>query len=356
MKFELINNHRKYLGLEQVAEQWDKVLISDECYVYFDGDTIRKFIIVKEEYYYESQMNEMTTNDRSILVPKTKKGKEKRLTAATISTRNCHGNYFLYDNGKITIANSTTQQTYYSSRMAGADCEGIDQLQSWLENWILNSPDEYLLDINKFSKAERKHCKFKEGDFFRYKIDRGIYGYGRILFNFDKLRKQNIPHWDILMGKPLLIKVYHIVTENQAVSLEELRKMPAIPSQYIMDNAFLYGEYEIVGNLPLAENELDFPIMYGRSINYTDMDKIIFQRGLTYKVIPYSPKILISGDFKFNSIGWGLNVSRQVLESCIHEKSNLPYWKQMHYINNGDLRNPQYVKERELVLRQFEEV
>ena len=120
--------------------------------------------------------------------------------------------------------------------------------------FIFISLEEYLLDIDKFSRSERIHCKFKEGDFFRFKIDRGIYGYGRILFNFDRLRKEKIPHWDILMGKPLIIKVYHIVAEEEPVELGKLRELLAIASRYIMDNKFFYGEYEIVGNIPLNDS------------------------------------------------------------------------------------------------------
>lgn len=355
MTFELTNNHRKYLGLKLVEEKWDKVQLSDTCYVYFEGEIIRKRIIESEDYYYECEMNEETTQNRSVLLPKTKRGKEKKFTVPTLMERKCYGNYFIYNKDRIRIANFTTQQTYYSSDMDDITCDGIDDLQSWIDKWISNSTEEDLLNIEKFSKAERIHCKFKEGDFFRFKIDRKNYGYGRILFNFHRLRKEKIPHWDILMGKPLIIKVYHIITKNPSMELEELREMPSIPSQYIMDNVFFYGEYEIIGNLPLYDNELDFPIMYGRSISQLSLDKIMFQRGPIYKEIPYSPEVLISEDFRFNRIGFGLNVNKQVLEECIREKSNQPYWNQSLYINKGDLRNPKNVKERELVLKEFGE-
>lgn len=355
MTFELTNNHRKYLGLNLVEEKWDKVRLSNTCYVYFEGDIIRKRIIGSEEYYYECDMNEETIRNRSILLPKTKRGKDKKLTISTLMERSCCGNYFLYSKGRIKIANITTQQTYYSSEMACTNCDGIYELKAWLDNWISNFTEEDLLDIEKFSKAERRRCKFKEGDFFRFKIDRETYGYGRILFNFDRLRKEKIPHWDILMGKPLIIKVYHIITKNPSMELEELRKMPAIPSQYIMDNVFFYGEYEIIGNLPLYDSELDFPIMYGRSISQLSLDKILFQRGPIHKEIPYSPEALISDDFRFHSIGFGLHVNKQVLEECIKDKSNQPYWNHGLYINEGDLRNPKNDEERGRVLRQFGE-
>lgn len=356
MRFELTNEHRKYLGLELVEEQWEKKQLSDECYIYFHGEIIRKIIILRKEYYYEGQLNEETIDHRTKLVPKTSRGKEKKLTAASIQTRSCYGNYFFYNEGRVTIANNTNQQTYYSSSMAGTNCEGIEKLGEWLDNWVTNSSEEYLVDINDFSKSKRKHYKFKEGDFFRFKIDRGLYGYGRIILNFHRLRIEKIHFWDILMGRPLLVKVYHIVSEKELIDLEELRQLPSTPSQFIMDNVFFYGEYEIIGNLPIHENELDFPIMYGQSISYTNRDKIMFQRGPVYKEISYSPKILIQGDFRFNSIGFSLDVNKEVLEACIKEKSNQPYWNHRIYRNQGDLRNPENEKIKELVLRQFGEI
>lgn len=42
MKFELTNHQRKYLGLEIVPENWDKLQITNEISVYFDGNTIQK--------------------------------------------------------------------------------------------------------------------------------------------------------------------------------------------------------------------------------------------------------------------------------------------------------------------------
>ena len=44
-----------------------------------------------------------------------------------------------------------------------------------------------------------------------------------------------------------------------------------------------YGEYEIIGNIPLSANE-DYPIMYGRSIDIRK-ESICFQYGKTFKEI-----------------------------------------------------------------------
>ena len=37
------------------------------------------------------------------------------------------------------------------------------------------------------------------------------------------------------MGKPLVVKVYHIATTNKNISCEELKELEAIPSQFIIE-------------------------------------------------------------------------------------------------------------------------
>ncbi len=184
-----------------------------------------------------------------------------------------------------------------------------DELQVFLRQWILDTDEVEFQRIQEFATAKRKHCKFKEGDFFRFKIDRTHYGYGRILLDIAKLKKSGVKFWDILMGKPLVISVYHIVTENPEVDTQELSQLKSCPSQFIMDNRFYYGEYEIVGNAPLPEN-VDYPIMYGRSISGTDRNKIMFQRGRFYHEIPLEGNTLIGEcDFKNNGVGFGLYIN-----------------------------------------------
>lgn len=48
------------------------------------------------------------------------------------------------------------------------------------------------------------------------------YGYGRILLDVMQLKKSGAKVWDILMVRPLVVSVYHIITENPAVDIGEL--------------------------------------------------------------------------------------------------------------------------------------
>lgn len=51
---------------------------------------------------------------------------------------------------------------------------------------------------------------------------------------------------------------YRIISNDPAPALEELRRLPAMPSFYMEDYHITLGDYPIVGHLPLEEDELDF--------------------------------------------------------------------------------------------------
>jgi hypothetical protein len=81
MKFELTNKQRKYLGLDPIPTTWDKGTLKADTYrpesiVYFDGDILKRHIVSTDNQYKETQYEELTKN-RTVLLPKTTKGKEK---------------------------------------------------------------------------------------------------------------------------------------------------------------------------------------------------------------------------------------------------------------------------------------
>lgn len=200
---ELTNEQRKYLGLEFVDSTWERVEISNsikpehetgKVILYFDGDIIRKTISIQYSgSYREDTVYLKTLENRTMIASKTGKGKPKRLNAVNLQRFHAEGTYFFYS-GYVTLANYTTQQTYFSSYFAGLKPMTEDELQGFLRQWILETDEAELQRIQAFATAKRKHCKFKEGDFFRFKIDRTHYGYGRILLDIMELKKagQNI--------------------------------------------------------------------------------------------------------------------------------------------------------------------
>jgi len=77
--------------------------------------TIKRHIISTHTKYSELHYNELTRN-RSILLPKTDKGKEKKLSASILEQRQPTGIYLSVINGDLTKGNYTTKTTFYSSR------------------------------------------------------------------------------------------------------------------------------------------------------------------------------------------------------------------------------------------------
>lgn len=357
---ELTNEQRIYLGLEPVAASWERFEMpyesrqtTEKTVLYFDNDIIRKILYIHNNgNYLEREEYLKTLENRTMIAPKTDRGKAKKLTLSNLQTFSANGMYFNYYEGSVTLANCTTQQTYFDSDFAGLPPMSESELQDFLKQWILDTDKAELERIHTFVTAKRRHCKFREGDFFRFKIDRKHYGYGRILLDVTKRKKGGMKFWDILMGKPLVVSVFRIMTEETDIDIQDLIKLKSCPSQFIMDNVFYYGEYEIIGNFPLTD-DVDYPIMYGRSISGTDRNKIIFQQGLVYKEIPLAGNTVIgSGDFKNNSIGFGLRIDKNILEACIREDSNEPYWENVRSIDK-DVRNPKYKKELAEIMKQM---
>lgn len=351
--FELTNEERRFLGLEETGRDWERVELTETIFLYCQGNVIRKEIWSQDDCYFERSLEVRTDENRTVILPKTERGKAVRLTECNLQRRHGGGVYFKFQSGEILLANYDTQMTHYESSMDGVEVAGIEGLKQWLERWRQETDQAELERIRAFAKAKRRHVRLREGDFFRFKVGRKEYGYGRILLDVQRLRRETAPFWDIVMGKPLVVKVYHVLTERGDLQPEELKTYPACPAQYIFDNRFYYGEYEIVGNLPLEEEELDFPIMYGRSISALDPYKIMLQWGPVYREIPHRNGSLVSGDFRNNAVGWGLRVDRRLLETCIAAGSNAPYWERDTYEVRRDLRSPANRAALALVLRQM---
>jgi hypothetical protein len=365
--FELTNEQRKYLGLAPVEKHWELVKLND-MYLYFDGDTIRKEITVDNDRYLERELCEQTAENRTILLPKTERGKPKKLNFTATQSFSLLGVYFNFSKKYICIANYTTQTTYFDERFDSE--KNIEDLQTWLAQWIADSTDNDLQEIEAFKHAKRQHCKFKEGDFFAFKVGRRHWGFGRILIDVAKLekteefKKQKNYGLANFMGKPLIVKVYHKISDTLNIDLDELKKCMSLPSQAIMDNHFLYGEKKIIGHRDLAMDEYDMLISYGRSISDGDFKTVYLQYGLIYKettvkrfskYLQKEDKRTLSGyddnPYRNEGIGFGLNIDQ--LKECIESQSNVPFWNSGYYKCDWDLRNPENIEIKREIFRAF---
>ena len=362
--FELTNEQRKYLGLIPVEEHWELVKFDNGIYYYFEDDTIKKEIKVSKNYYHEAELNEKTAENRTMILPKTKRGKIKKFNYTATQSFSPFGTYFTFSTDGVIIANYTTQRTYYSEIFSEKEKISLDDLKKWLDKWMKETTEEDLEEIEEFKNAKRKHCKFNEGDFFAFKISRREWCFGRILMDVSKLRKdenfKKNKNYGLanLMGKPLIIKVYHKISDNKNIDLKELSKCLALPPQAIMDNIFYYGEAIILGNLPLKPEENDMFISVSESISGIDKNIAYLQYGLIYREIPLSDyekliKELKIGAQTLRREGIGFVIDTYKLKECIEAKSNSPFWEKYKKRNVPDLKNPDYIELKRKIFKAF---
>ena len=362
--FELTNEQRKYLGLIPVEEHWELVKFDNGIYYYFEDDTIKKEIKVSKNYYHEAELNEKTAENRTMILPKTKRGKIKKFNYTATQSFSPFGTYFTFSTDGVIIANYTTQRTYYSEIFSEKEKISLDNLKKWLDKWMKETTEEDLEEIEEFKNAKRKHCKFNEGDFFAFKISRREWCFGRILLDVFKLKKdenfKKNKNYGLtnLMGKPLIIKVYHKISDNKNIDLKELSKCLALPSQAIMDNIFYYGEAIILGNLPLKPEKNDMFISVSESISGIDKNIAYLQYGLIYREIPLSDYEKLIKDLKIGPQtlrreGIGFVIDTYKLKECIEAKSNSPFWEKYKKRNVPDLKNPDHIELKRKIFKAF---
>jgi hypothetical protein len=363
--FELSNNQRKYFGLNPVLDNWTKGIFSGEkncnaSILYYENNTIKKHIKSTDDEYYEKEYDEKTLN-KEYLLPKTKKGKQKKLTASVFERCNPIGVYCLIEkNGRILIGNYTTQKTFYDSGWEYLDQENFIAIADSVNRFIEESPSNHLEDIHKFIIEKRKHHVYKSGDFFRFKINRSQYGFGRVLLDVNRLRKKKMidAHHGLhlLMGPPVLIKLYAYISDNKDTDPDFLKTLPSLPSDYIMDNVLYYGDYEIIGNMELEDDEYDFPISYGKSISALRPNIVFFQWGLIHLEKPVSvfSKYIDGKDqnpYGYYSIGYRPKYNTSDIQDVIEGKNI--YETSRHYRAGYDLRNPKNEKIKNEIMKAF---
>jgi hypothetical protein len=156
--YELTNEQRIYFGLDPIESHWDRVILSGDTYrtesiLYFDKDTIKRHIVSKDKEYLEKQYEELTKN-RTILLPKTNKGKEKKLTASVLEQRQPSGVYLNISCGYLNIGNYNSQTTFYSSRW-DKENQFEKHVSDIVDDFIISSPQNHFSEIEKYKKLKR---------------------------------------------------------------------------------------------------------------------------------------------------------------------------------------------------------
>lgn len=286
----LTNQERRYFGLEPILQAWQRFEIKPGFFVYFEEDTIRKTISWRtvsgagyEDFleYIESD-NEIQTRGRQMVLPRTQKGKEKKLNYTSVSAMKPTG---------CTFRMSLTSPNHPSSLWVGNtrnsislpivfpdDVKTFATFREWLAEFITICPSDYFDKVERMKHTRHRTVKYFNGDIFRFEIDLEHYGFGLIIGQIRKMQKDGLLRKEHIlcstMGVPLLVRLYKLKTTEKEIDMQKLTSYPLEKTFIMMDNQVIWGAYDIVGSKILQAADIDFPIQAGKSIDGQNQDYV----------------------------------------------------------------------------------
>ncbi len=367
MKFELSNNERKYFGIERIDPTWIRVDLDENSYVFFDNDDRIRKLITYEKGYSETQYL-IETNKREYILPKSSKGKPKKLTLSSLLNGpkpNSIGIHWIL-NSYVYIINYDTNQTLISSYYTSENLP-LNELREWIENYIKNCDLEFLKIVEDFKTCKRQRIKYKVGDIFSFRIDQSTYGFGQILININEVRKEfktyNNASLASVFGASVLVRIFCTLHNHLNINISNLSRMDTLPSFFLMDNRIFYGEYIIIGNLKLQESDFDYPISIGDSNNYLDKNAYLNYGfimktkdrqscPIEYFEIPGYKSL--SSPYRNNGNHSVIPFKKYEIENCIKYGVNW-YWENKNYPSvKYDLRNPKLAEIKQNIFNLFD--
>jgi hypothetical protein len=277
--YELTNNQRKYFGLSLVADNWDKVQLSDTHFIYYEGDKIVK--VLSYSFGYWEYDTDIKTQLRQILLPKTLKGKEQKLTVSKLLNIKGAGIQFSgsFQGGGIHVYDNKRNLFFIKSFAEDGDIKSYNDIAQWVENYINKAPDNYFDWLDKELNQKRLKVKIKEGDIVAFKIAHGLYGFARIILDvFSQRQKGNIlfPNLYRFHPRSLIVAPYAYYADTLKIDIDKLVNKKTLPTLCIFDIEVYRGEMPFVGHRQLSLNDklIPFPDKPETSITipYTKTD------------------------------------------------------------------------------------
>jgi hypothetical protein len=278
-RFELSDIERKAFGLRLIENHWDRVSLDSQIDVYFDDDRIVKVVGNGVGYFIEYDVD-INTKDRKILLPKTTRGKEQKLTASKISKIKGSGAQFTASllGGGVHVYNNRTNAFIIKSFPEEGEIKTFDDVRMWIRKYIRVIPADHFEWLETELNNERKRINAKKGDIIAFKISGTEWAFARVLQNtFDEIQKlQNDRPLFTWHPRSLIVAPYAWYATSINVDIHSLVSKKTLPSLCIFDIVVYRGEMPVIGNLPLSgsDKKIPFPSDYGTlfSIPYSKSD------------------------------------------------------------------------------------
>jgi hypothetical protein len=283
-QYELNNAQRKYFGLALVERNWERVAINASLTVYYEGDTIVKLLDYRAGYSeYDVDIH---TKQRMMLVPKSGKGKEQRLTAVRLLKIKGVGVQFSssFQGGGIHIYHNKRNLFFIKSYPEEGVIKTYSDIEKWVTSYIDNARSAHFEWLSKELTKKRQNIKCREGDIIAYKIGQEEFGFARILVDvFSRRNKGDNTSEFISWFHPrsLIVAPYAFYADTLQVDSEMIVQLETMPSVCILDLEVYRGEMPIVGYVPLKPSDkLILPVdksttLFTMPYTKTDIDAFI---------------------------------------------------------------------------------
>ncbi|MCL2118926.1 MAG: immunity 26/phosphotriesterase HocA family protein [Planctomycetaceae bacterium] len=274
----LNNSQRPYFGLNPIDPKWDEVEIKPGYTVFFDGNVIKKVISLfpppsMEWDKYREYDTELPTRDRQFVLPKTAKGKEKKLNYTSVNAVMPSGVEFHLEIGglrpSLWVGNPRNAISLSLSEER-IEPKTLEEFRQWRDVYIADSPPDHFEKVDRMRNLSHRTIKYFNGDIFRFEIGRDHYGFGIIIGQILKMQKDGIiPEerhaLNHVMMVPLLVRFYQLKTKDREPAIETITSSPMLPAAIMSDGPVLWGSVDIVGNKQLQADDIDFLMHVGRT-------------------------------------------------------------------------------------------
>ncbi len=262
--YELTNNQRRYFGLTLVADNWERLQLSDTITIYYDNSKIVK--VLDYAFGYCEYDTDIDTRSRQILLPKTARGKEKKLTIPRILKIKGPGVQFSgsFQGGGIHIYDNRRNLFFIKGFAEEGTIESYQDIDRWISNYIAKLSPTYFDWLNQELSQKRLKIKIKAGDIVAFKIAQGEYGFARILLDVFADKKEGDiirPELYWVHSRSLIVAPYAHYADTLIVDIDMLVNKKTLPTLCIFDLHVYRGEMPIVGHkhLSIDDQQIPFP-------------------------------------------------------------------------------------------------
>lgn len=260
--YELTNEQRKYFGLNAVADNWHRQSLSDKITVYYNDDRIVK--ILNYDYGYLEYDTDINTRQRHILLPKTTRGKEQKLTIPRVLKIKGSGIQFSgsFLGGGMNVYDNRRNLFFIGNFGEDKEIKNYEDIDDWISNYIANIAPDYFAWLTDQVSQKRLKVNAKAGDIIAYKLKTEEFGFARILVDvYTEIKKDVNGRQDLFWAHPrsLIVAVYAFYSKTLAIDVDDLISKPTLPTICIFDLAVFRGEMPLVGHSPLTEKDKTIP-------------------------------------------------------------------------------------------------